>query len=69
MSNKRLSWFLESNNHISWFRSGFRSDLSAADNLVTLENFICDAFMKKEHVVAVCFYFKKLMIPNGDTEF
>ena len=47
--------FLESNNHISRFQSGFRSDRSTTDNLVRLETFIRDAFIKKEHVVAVFF--------------
>ena len=59
MINKRLTWFLESNNHISRFQSGFRSDLSTTDNLVRLETFIRDAFIKKEHVVAVFFDLEK----------
>ena len=59
MINKRLTWFLESNNHISRFQSGFRSDRNATDNLVRLETFICDAFIKKEHVVAVFFDLEK----------
>ena len=57
--NKRLTWFLESNNHISRFQSGFRSDRSTTDNLFRLETFICDAFIKKEHVVAVFFDLEK----------
>ena len=44
--NKRLTWFLESNNHISRFQSGFRSDRSTTDNLVRLETFIRVAFIK-----------------------
>ena len=48
MINKRLTWFLESNNHISRFQSGFRSDRSTTDNLVRLETFIRDAFIKKQ---------------------
>ena len=59
MINKRLTWFLESNNHISRFQSGFRSDRSTTDNLVILETFIRDAFIKKEHVVAVFFDLEK----------
>ena len=55
MINKRLIWFLESYNHIWRFQSGFRSDCSTIDNLVTLETFIRNAFIKKEHVVAVFF--------------
>ena len=54
MINKRLTWFLESNNHISRFQSGFRSDRSTTDNLVRLETFISD-----EHVVAVFFDLEK----------
>ena len=59
MINKRLNWFLESNNHILRFQSGFRSDRSTTDNLVRLETFIRDAFIKKEHVVAVFFDLEK----------
>ena len=59
MINKRLTWFLESNNHILRFQSGFRSDRSTTDNLVRLETFIRDAFIKKEHVVAVFFDLEK----------
>ena len=69
MINKRLTWFLESNNHILRFQSGFRSHRSTTDNLIRLETFLRDAFIKKEHVVAVFFIWKKLMIPHGDTAF
>ena len=53
MINRRLTWFLESNNHISRFQSGFRTDCSTTDNLVRSDTLIRDAFIKKEHVVAV----------------
>ena len=69
INKKKLTWFLEFNNHISWLQSGFRSDRSTTDNLVRLETFIRDAFIKKEHVVAVFFDWKKLMIPRGDMAF
>ena len=59
MINKRLTWFLESNNHISRFQSGFRTASSTTDNLVRFETFICDAFIKKEHVLAVFFDLEK----------
>ena len=42
------------------FQSGFRSDRSTTDNLVRLETFIRDAFIKKEHVVAVFFDLEKV---------
>ena len=59
MINKRLTWFLKSNNHILRFWSGFRSDCSTTDNLVRSETFIRDAFIKKKHVVAVFFDLEK----------
>ena len=59
MVNARLVWYLEINNLISPVQSGFRSERSTNDNLVRLETFICDAFVKKEHVVAVFFDLEK----------
>ena len=70
MINIRLTWFLESKNHISRFESGFRSDRSTTDNLVRLETFIRDAFIKKGTCSRCVFLFgKKLMIQHGDTAF
>ena len=59
MINKRLVWYLESNNLITKLQSGFRAERSTNDNLVRLETFIRDAFIKREHVVAVFFRFGK----------
>ena len=59
MINARLVWYLESNNLISPVQSGFRSERSTNDNLVRLETFIRDAFVAKEHVVAVFFDLEK----------
>ena len=59
MINTRLVWYLEINNLLSPVQSGFRSERSTNDNLVRLETFIRDAFVKKEHVVAVFFDLKK----------
>ena len=53
MINTRLIWYLESNNLISPVQSGSRSERSTNDNLIRLETFIRDAFIKQEHVVAV----------------
>ena len=39
--------------------SGFRAERSTSDNLVRLEIFIRDAFIKRENVVAVVFYLEK----------
>ena len=59
MINARLVWYLEINNLISPAQSGFRSERSTNDNLVRLETFIRDDFVKKEHVVAVFFDLEK----------
>ena len=59
MINVRLVWYLETNNLISPVQSGFRSERSTNVNLVRLETFIRDAFVKKEHVVAVFFDLEK----------
>ena len=59
MINKRLIWYLESNNLLSPYQSGFPAGRSTNDNLVKLETFIRDAFVKKEHVVAVFFDLEK----------
>ena len=59
MINARLVSYLETNNLISPVQSGFRSERSTNDTSVRLETFIRDAFVKKEHVVAVCFDLEK----------
>ena len=59
MINNRLVWFLESNNLVTNFQSGFRTNRSTNDHLVRLESFIRDAFIKKEHLVAVFFDLEK----------
>ena len=41
------------------FQSGFRAERSTNDNFVRLETFIRDAFIKREHVVAVFFDLEK----------
>ena len=59
MINDRLTWFLESNNIITNFQSGFRYQRGTNDHLVRLETFIREAFIKKEHLVAVFFDLEK----------
>ena len=59
MINKRLIWYLESNNLISGYQSGFRAGRISYDNLIRLETFIRDAFVKKTYEVAVFFDLKK----------
>ena len=59
MINDHLTWFLESNNIITNFQSGFRHQRSTNDRLVRLETFIREAFIKKEHLVSVFFDLEK----------
>ena len=59
MKNKQLVWYLESNNLITKFQLGFQAERSTSDNLVRLETFIRDAFIKWEHVVALFFDLEK----------
>ena len=59
MINDRLFWFLESNNLISGNQAGFGKNYSTNDHLVRLESFIRDAFIKKEHCVAIFFDLEK----------
>lgn len=57
--NNRLKWYLESNNVISPFQHGFRQFHSTVDSLATIENCICEAFINKQHLVAVALDMEK----------
>ena len=59
MINEGLVWYLEKNNIITEFQSGFRHQRSTNDHLVRLETFIHEAFIKKEHLLAVFFDLEK----------
>ena len=59
MISERLVWYLETNNIITEFQSSFSDQRSTNDHLVRLETFIVEAFIKKEHLVAVFFDFEK----------
>ena len=66
MINDRLVWFLESNNLISGNQAGFRKNYSTNDHLVRLESFIRDAFIKKEHCVAIFLILKRRTTRHGN---
>ena len=53
MVGKRLEWFLETNNLLSKFQSGFRKNHSTYDHIVRLETDIRKAFKHKRHTTAV----------------
>ena len=59
MINDRQIWFLESKQLITKFQAGFRKNNCTYDHLIHLESFIRDAFVKKEHVIAVFFDLEK----------
>jgi ribonuclease HI len=59
MVNCRLVWFLESNEILTEYQCGFRSQRSTLDHLVAFETYIRDAFIIKEHVVAIFFDLEK----------
>ena len=59
MINKRLVWFLETNNILTNIQCGFRKNRSTIDQLVRLETFIRDAFVNKEHAVSAFFYLER----------
>ena len=59
MINTRLVWFLEKNNIISKYQSGFRKGRTTTDQLIRLESFIRDSFLKGNHVVSVFFDLEK----------
>ena len=59
MINNKLNFYLESNNITSEDQSGFLKNRSTTDQLVRLESYIRNAFVKKQHVVAIFFYLEK----------
>ena len=59
MINLRLTWFLESNNLLSNLQTGFRAQKSIIDQIVCKETLIREAFIKKEHLIAVLFDLEK----------
>ena len=54
MINTRLVWFLEKNNILTQYQSR-----TTTDQLIRLESFIRDSFLKGNHVVSVFFDLEK----------
>lgn len=59
MVNGRLVHYLEVNKLLSPSQSGFRSQRSTLDHLVSLETYIRDGFVKGDHVVSIFFDLEK----------
>ena len=55
MVNERLIHYLEKNRILTKFQCGFRNDKSTTDQLVRLETYVRDAFIKGQHAAAVYF--------------
>ena len=66
MVNERLFWYLEKNGLLAKQQCGNRANRSTVDHLVRLETFIRDAFIQNQHLVAVFFTYRRLMIPHGN---
>ncbi|KAG1713967.1 RNA-directed DNA polymerase from mobile element jockey [Nymphon striatum] len=59
MINCRLTYFLETNNILTKYQSGFRRHRSTIDHLVKFETLVREAFVRREHLVAVFFDLEK----------
>ncbi|GFV53256.1 probable RNA-directed DNA polymerase from transposon X-element [Trichonephila clavipes] len=59
MVNARLVYQLEKNKCIPLFQSGFRKGRSTLDNIITLENKIRNAFVRRNHLVSIFFDIEK----------
>jgi len=59
MINNRLVWFLERNKLITPLQGGFRKQRSTTDHFVRLESAIREAFIQRQHAVAVFFDLQK----------
>ena len=59
MINNRLVWYLERNNFVTPVQSGFRKQRSTTDHLVRLESFVREAFVQRQHAVAIFFDLEK----------
>ena len=59
MVNKRLVWFIESNNLYTNSQCDFRSQRSTMDHVVRLETSIREANIQRQHFIAVFFHLEK----------
>ena len=60
MVNDRLVWTLERERLISEYQCGFRRGRSTLDHLVRFETFLRNAFIRKQHAVAMFFDLEKV---------
>jgi Reverse transcriptase (RNA-dependent DNA polymerase) len=60
MVNNRIIWYLESNNILTVLQSEFHRGRSTTDQLVRLESFVREAFVRGGHATAVFFDMEKV---------
>jgi len=59
MVTNRLVWYLERNKIITPAQCGFHKQRSTSDHLARLESFVREAFVQRQHAVAVLFDLEK----------
>ena len=59
MINRRLMWYLEHNSILNGIQCGFRKSKCTIDQLIRLESAVREAFIRREHIVAVYFDLEK----------
>ena len=59
MVNNRLVYYLEYNGILTAYQSGFRKHRSTIDQIIRLETAVREAFIKREHAVAIFFDLEK----------
>jgi hypothetical protein len=59
MVNKRLVFYLENHGILTQYQSGFRKSRSTLDQVIRLESAVREAFLRREHLVAVYFDLEK----------
>jgi ribonuclease HI len=55
----RLNYYIEINNCLSIYQSGFRRGRSTIDNIIALEEKVRNAFVKRHHLVSIFFDMEK----------
>jgi len=68
MINDRLVWYLEKHKLLTPVQCGFRKNRSTTDHLVRLETFVREAFIHRQHTVAVFFDLERATIQHGNME-
>ena len=62
--NNRLVWYLETNKLLSNNQCGYRKNRSCIDHITSLETYIREAFIRKQHVTTVFFDLEKSLRYN-----